>query len=363
MATTHTGQMIINGLKAKPFLAPIFNSAVPGYNSQAALDIMNDTMNYMLGVNFPWKFNEYIVPPFYTTSFQQDYAVVDGSGNSITTLAYLMAGDVVDVNNTALAKANPQVQVVNDLPRTSSWSMQPTFWSALCFQVCTIPNNQLYYGVWGQANTGFGGQLGTANGSRGNNPQASTAITNPIAGGQSQPSNCLNQIQDANGNLLLLTTYGTTGASAPVLAAGSTPGTTVTDGSCVWTVLDPLGSGFRVWPVPTQGGVVWQFNLRGQLKPPPPLTNLSTLLLPIPDEYIHVFRQGAMAFAYSYSAEAKVAAQFAQQFTLWEKALEKGRIQADREPESHSFITSGGVVAPVSGVAPVSPGNPFGWNG
>lgn len=360
MATSHTGQMIINGLKAFPFLAPIFNSSVPGYTGQAPFDILNDTLRHMLGVNFPWKFNEFIVPPFYTNSFQQDYALVDSSGNSITTLAYLMAGDVVDVNNNAQPKANPQVQVVNDLPRTSSWSVQPNFCSPIRFQVCTIPNNQLYFGVWGQANTGFGGQLGTANGSRGNNPQASTPITAPVAGGLSQPNNCINQIQDANGNLLVVLTYGTTGASAPSLPASSAPGTQVTDGSVVWVVLDPLGSGFRVWPVPTQAGVVWQFNLRGQLKPQATITSLSTVIN-IPDEYIHVFRQGCKALAYSYAVDAKVSSQHAFQMAEWEKALMAGRIQADREPDSHAFVVTGGVIAPVSGSLPISPGNPFGW--
>ena len=204
----------------------------------------------------------------------------------------------------------------------------------------------------------------------------------------SQPANPINQIQDANGNLLVLTTYGTEGTSAPLLPANSSPGLTVSGAgpsftftgvtavdagvsgtysgtiaggasnawaglkvivtgfdnvvnngtflclaststelilantaaavdihagsatstaSTVWTVVDPYGQGFRVVPVPTQTGLVWQFYLTGQ-KRPIRFTSLNQTLAPLPDEYEPNFRQMFVAQCYRYSPEAKTRA-------------------------------------------------------
>ena len=333
-----------------PDLAPIFQSQVSGFSLSPALDILNEAMAYMLAPPGAWKFNEVELPPFYTNSYQQDYA------SSITNIGFLQSGDCLDVNNTALPKAQPQVEVVKDLPRASSWiALPPLFFGVLKFQCCWRYNSQLYYGTWGLPNTG--------NATRGNNPQINSTYTPFLSGGNQMPDNPITQIQDANGNLLVLTTYGTTGAAAPLLPASSAAGATVTDGSCVWTVVDPLAQGFRIWPTPSQSGVVWQFNLRAQGKQPPLLTSLNTLLAPIPDEYIHIFRQGAITIAYRYSPEQKVRQRYDMELALWDKVLMGGRIQADREPENHSFIPVGGVVSSPGGTMPITPGNPFGVGG
>lgn len=338
-----------------PDLAPVFQSQVAGFSQEPGLTIINETLAYMCGTNFPWKWNEIILPPFYTSSYQQDYAGINPNGSSIENLGWLQAGDVLDVNNTAVPKAQPQVEVVRNLPRVSNWvGMPPMFFGPLKFEVCWLYNNQLYYGTWGAANAG--------NTTRGNNPQAQQTITSPTIAGNAMPVNPITQIQDANGNYLVLTTFGITGNSAPSAAANATPGTTVNDGSCVWTVVDPVGAGYRIFPVPSQSGTVWQFNLRGQAKPPAPLTSLSTNLAPIPDEYMHVFRQGCITTAYRYSPEARVRAMYGEERRIWVETLMEGRMQGDREPEECSFVPSGGIVAPVSGQAPRNPGNPFGWN-
>ena len=299
-----------------------------------------------MGTNFAWKFNEIEVAPFYISSYQQDYATFN------TKIGWLQSGDCLDVNNTALAKTQPQVEVVKDLPRASSWvALPPMFYGVMKFQVCWRYNSQLYYGTWGAANTG--------NPTRGNNPQINSTYTFPLVTGGQMPFNPITQIQDANGNLLVLTTYGVTGATAPILAANSSAGTTVTDGSCIWTVVDPVGQGFRVWPTPSQSGVVWQFNLRAQAKPPAQISSLDTLLVPIPDEYIHIFRQGCISTAYRYSSEEKVRQMYTQERQIWTETLMGARMQADREPENHSFVT-GGIVASPAGTMPITPGNPFG---
>lgn len=350
MSTSYRGQDIIDSIRIMPDLSTIFNSIVAGNSLEPGLTILNETMAYMMGVNFPWKWNEMLVPPFYTNSYQQDYAVA-----GLVTLAWLQGGEVTDINNTAQAKAMPQVQVVRQLPRSSSWAASTNVFYGQCFQVCWLPNNQLYYGTWGAANTG--------NSTRGNNPISLSRYTNPLVGGTSQPSNPITQITDANGNLLVLTGYGTEGTTAPSAPANSAAGTVATPGSgatTVWTVVDPLGQGFRIWPTPTQTGTVWQFNLRGQAKPPARLLSLDTLLLPVPDEYMHIFRQGCITTSYRYSNEQKIRQKYETELKIWTEKLMEGRMQGDREPESFSFIASGGVVAPTSGTMPVNPGNPFG---
>lgn len=351
MAITQTGQNIIDSLRAMPLLSTIFNSQVSGFSLEPALTILTESHAFMLGENFPWKFNEIEIAPFYASSYQQDYAT------SNTNIGWLMSGDILDVNNSSLSKIQPQVEVVKDLPRSSSWMALPTmFFGALRFQVCWLYNSQLYYGTWGQANSGAG------NTTRGNNPVSGSVYANPLSIGNSMPSNPITQIKDANGNLLVLTGYGTEGTTAPVAPASSVAGTIATPGAGAttqWTVVDPLAQGFRIWPTPSQSGVVWQFNLRAQGKPTI-FTSLTSLITPIPDEYAHIFRQGCVTNAYRYSPEKNVRAMFSEEFKLWEAVLMKGRMQGDREPESHSFVPTGGVVASVSGAGQITPGNPFG---
>lgn len=353
MAITFTGQTIIDAVRVMPLLAPVFNSQVTGFSLEPACTILTESHAFMLGENFPWKFNEIELAPFYTNSYQQDYAT------SNTNIGWLQSGDCLDVNNSALAKAQPQVAVVKDLPRASTWvALPPMFFGVLRFQVCWRYNSQLYYGTWGQPNTG------TGNTTRGNNPLSGSVYVNPLSIGGQMPFNPITQIQDANGNLLVLTGYGHEGSTAPVAPASSAAGTIATPGSGAttqWTVVDPLAQGFRIFPTPAQSGVVWQFNLRAQGKPTI-FQSLSTLISPVPDDYAHIFRQGCITNAYRYSSEEKVRQMYKGEFDLWQAVLMKGRIQGDREPENHSFVV-GGVIAPPSGTMPTTPGNPFGVQG
>jgi hypothetical protein len=352
MATSYNGQNIIDSIRVMPDLAPVFQSQVSGFSLEPGLTILNETMAYMMGENFAWKWNEIELAPFYTNSYQQDYA------SAATNIGWVESGDCLDVNNTAIPKVQPQVEIVKDLPRASSWvALPPMFFGVMKFQVCWRYNNQLYYGTWGQANSG--------NSTRGNNPVANSVYTNPLASGKQMPFNPITQIQDANGNLLVLTTYGHEGSAAPLAALNAAPGTTAsgTGATTIWTVVDPLAQGFRIWPTPSQAGVVWQFNLRAQAKPPIPFTALNVPLSPVPDEYMQIFRQGAIAFAYRYSPEQKVRARFDDELKIWDATLMKGRMQGDREPENHSFIPVGGVVASPGGTMPITPGNPFGVGG
>jgi hypothetical protein len=165
----------------------------------------------------------------------------------------------------------------------------------------------------------------------------------------SQPANPITQIIDANGNFLLLTTYGTEGTTAPTAPLDAMPGTTVSGNGAttIWTVLDPNGLGIRILQVPSQTGVVWQFNLVGQ-QTPVIFTNMQQTLAPLPDKYEPFFRAGFIAQAYRYSPEAKVKAKFEDEWKLWLVSLQNLRATQDRELEEYQFtpdrsIMGGGV--------------------
>jgi hypothetical protein len=150
--------------------------------------------------------------------------------------------------------------------------------------------------------------------------------------------NPITQIVDANGNLLMLTTYGAEGTAAPLATMSAPPGTQVsgTGATTVWTVMDPVGMGLRILNVPTQTGVVWQFNIVGQLAPPK-FTTLDQVIAPLPDKYEPFFRAGFIAQCYKYSPEAKIAAKFDKMWALWKASLNGLREAQDRELEEYSF--------------------------
>jgi hypothetical protein len=157
--------------------------------------------------------------------------------------------------------------------------------------------------------------------------------------GQSMPANPISQIIDANGNLLLITTYGTEGTTAPLASIGAVPGTQVsgTGASTIWTVVDPVGMGIRILNVPSQTGVVWQFTIDGQLVPPK-FTALGQTLAPLPDKYEPFFRDGFVAQMYKFTKDSKVRAKFPQSWEIWKQSLKKMNEAQDRELEEWSFV-------------------------
>jgi hypothetical protein len=156
-----------------------------------------------------------------------------------------------------------------------------------------------------------------------------------------QPDNPITQIIDANGNFLLLTTYGIEGTAPPLAARNAVPGTTVSGAgaSTQWTVLDPNGWGFRFTPVPSSTGTEWQFNLTAQMKPVR-FVSLSQTLAPLPDEFETFFRDGFIAQLYHRSPEKAVYAKFPTEWKLWQQALMELRVKEDRELEENKFIPS-----------------------
>lgn len=306
---------------------------VGGYSNLTMLAIATDVMNELCAQSFPWKWNAIEVPQFYTNSWQQDYAL------ALTNLASLQRGIVVNINSNSNPKPWGYVEVVREQTQaTGSWNGPCPFFSAPVFNVNWIPNNQLYYGTWGDTTTG--------NNTIGNNPVSGSVYTT-LLGSNSMPSNPIMQIEDANSNLLVLTGFGTEGTTAPVAPANSAAGVTATPGTgatTVWTVVDPNGQGMRINPVPSQTGVVWQFNLVGQAIPVR-FTSLSQTLAPLWDQYEPTFRQGCVSQAYRYSAVTKVREKFEPEWALWKQSLLLSREKSDKEREANRFVAQRGIVS------------------
>jgi len=341
--STTSLQSVADWAKLFPDIKPVIYES--GWAVGPILLTANDVMQYILGEKFPWKFSQIQVPEFYTNSWQQDYAIP-----GVTNLAWLQDGNILDVNNTSNPKPRLQVEVDRYLPPSSASIMFNSIAAQPKFYVNWLNNNQLYYGTWGASNS-----MGSTSG---NNPQINSVYTNPVGAGN-QPSNPITQIKDANGNYLVLTTYGHEGSAAPAAAANSAPGTTVSGSGAttVWTVVDPYGQGFRILPIPSQSGKVWQFNLIGQQKPPL-FTSLSQMLDPLPDDYATLFRQGFVTFCYQRSPLAKVQAKFDKEFELWRAALQLAKVKSDRERDAAGFVAES-IIAPL-GIGWVGPAFPFG---
>lgn len=328
--STYTIQNIVDRVASFGDLEPTVN--VAGFSYEPGLTISNDVFNEICSVNFPHKWNRGSLPLFYTFSWQQDYALVNPDGSSVYAFEWLEKGVAINISSTQVPKPWSRIECGRDLPkRTGAFILNGgTQIGDPGFLVSSVPNSELYYGTWGAPDT--------LSASWGNNPQAGSVYTSPLAT-TSMPKNPITQIIDANGNLLVLTTFGAEGSTAPVAGIGALPGTTVSGSgaSTVWTVVDPVGMGIRILNVPSQTGPVWQFNIDGQFVPPK-FTNVDQTLSPLPDKYEPFFRAGFIAQCYRYAKEAKVRAKFKDEWAMWQKSLSNMREAQDRELEEFSFV-------------------------
>lgn len=312
--STTTLQSVVDHGRTFSELSPVL--ATGGFSQQPALTIANDTMIAMLSPKMNWKFNRQRTPVFYTNSFQQDYAA-----NNVT-LAWIEHAFIVDINNTALPKPIWTLEVVRDLERTFQQYGMPG-------QICWLPNDQLTYVIW-TANTKYGQLLGVPSG----------------------PANPIQQIQDPNGNFWFvsnnLNATVTTGATQPIwtnpplfptFTNPTQVASTITDGTVVWTALNPKGQGFRLNPLPPQTGVVYQINPISQLRPPL-ITGIGQTIEPIPDDYSSYFRQGFIAHCYRHSPEMKIRGKFQDEFKLWIASMLEASAKSDRERDAAGFYPS-----------------------
>lgn len=317
--TTVTVQAMVNELKANPEFYNVLGGAA-GYSTYPALTIANEVMARILAENMPWKWNRALFPAFLTVSLQQDYV------SNITDIGWLENGWICDINNsTSNNNGAPKplrgLETVRDLVWTSV--------QAVPFNVSFIPNTQASFGQW-QANTAYSCGYGVAQ----------------------LPRSPLQQFVDVNGNILFIDStklglginspgytgttiplagynpYGTSGATQPSAPPNATPGTQIQDGSVIWTVADPAGYAIRIAPLPALNGLEWMVFLQYQVKPPV-IPTLQTMLNPIPNQYLYLFRAGMRAQLKIYNGSKDAAEAYAE----WEETLTKAVKGADRQQE------------------------------
>ena len=352
-----TLQDLCDDARSNAELAP----AVPagGFSDAPALSMANDVMQNMLaggpqGQPFNWKWNRAVETPFFLNSWQQDYFIP----NQVS-LGWLESCTAVNYSCTQFPKPVYPVIVKRDLLITFNQSTNNDA------RICWMQNDTMQAGTWGQ--TTQANPTGQAN------PGPGVKYTNPGAPGiVSQPINPTTCVKDAFGNLWVVTTYGTCGSTNPFatnlnpvypsVQVPTTIATTVTDGSVVWTAVNPKGQGYRVNPLPCQTGPVWLIQPVGQMKVPF-LKNLGDYLNPVPDDFYTFFKQGFFAQCYRRSPLKEVRAKFEMEYKLWQLALTNAvRFGANQE-DDWGFVPNGGVMDVGYSYNPISPASPYGpWN-
>jgi hypothetical protein len=286
-----------------------------GYGDDLALELGNETMADLLTERFNWKFNRGVARPIYTNTWQQDYpqpaqaAGIIGWGEDC---------DIVDINNTVFPKPlnwDGAITWKRQLTRTSQTRWRPS-------NICWMYNADLSYGTWPGSGVIFHPLLGN------NAPAGQNPIMSMI---------------DANGNYLILTTFGTTGSAQPMAVAAAPEGTVVADGSCAWTVVSGTSQGFRLDWLPNATGPTYQILPYYQIDPPK-FSATTGLLTPIPDSFSRHFFTGmeAACFKASPNPGDKARGQIAK--IDWLNALELMIKQGNREPDAYGMIPATSVV-------------------
>lgn len=352
--STVTLQELIDDAKSYGELAP--SLATGGFSDLPAISIANDVMQNMLaggpdGQPFNFKFNRMLETPFFLNSWQQDYFIPD-----LVALGWLESCTAVNFSVTSYPKPVRPVEVKRDLLITNSQN-------STIGKICWMQNDTMLTGTWGQAQSASPTGL--------QNPGPGAVYTNP-SGLSQMPINPITQVKDAFGNFWVVTTYGICGGTNPfasnlnpifpTLQDQSIESTTVTDGSVVWTAVNPKGQGFRVNPIPGQTGPVWLIQPVAQNRVAR-LTSLGQFLDPIPDDYYVFFKQGFFAQCYRRSPDSKVRAKFEQEFAIWMKSLANSIRQGNREEDDWGFYPTVGVMDTGYSFNPITPSLPFGpWN-
>lgn len=325
--------------------------ATGGSSMAPALSMANDVMQTLInggpgGQPYNWKWNRFNLPAFPTISLQQDYFIPN-----LNNLGWMESAWAVNINQTSQPKQKIPLEVHKDLLPTYYQTGYPG-------KISWLPNKILMTGTWGAD------PLGPTEG----NPSGQTTVVGPNESGQQNPGpnviytsplgtlqtpiNASTCITDPNGNLWALTTFGTCGSTQPTWPSSpayptyrqpTTVATTVTDGTCTWTAINPNGQGIRLNPIPPQTGVVWLIIPVGQMRAPR-FFNLSQYLNPIPDDFEWAFKQGFFAECYRRSPDPKIYNKYATQRQLWLDALDKAVRQADREMDDFGFYPTSMVI-------------------
>jgi len=354
--STYKLQDILRDAQRNADCAPSLSTG--GSSDQPILSIADDVMTALIqggpnGESMNWKWNRLLVAPFPTITYQQDYAT------NTFNCAWLEYCWMVDVNSTMTPKRQIRLEVRTDLEE----SYIPGSWQA---KICWLPNSQLKYGVWGEASLlNTDGQV---------NPGPGVVYTNPVGTAGLTPVNPITQVFDAaTGTYWVVTTYGTCGNTAPVwnptptypsVANPAAVASTVTDGTTVWTAINPDGQGWRLSPVPSQTSVVWLIHPVAQ-KYPVRFMSLSQSLDPVPDNFVSYFKAGVFAMCHGRNPDMKIRKKYEMEYQMWLKSLDLAAKAGQRETQDYGFIP-GGACMDVSGGSWVTsaawpyPGSPFG---
>jgi len=298
-----------------------------GYSAKKVFFCANAVMKKFLSSALKWNFNRKVLPIGITNSWQQDYPT------NLVDVAYIQDGYLLEINNTSKPRPIWPLEAVQNMPETTHQYGRPG-------QICTLLNKDLQYSTWGATGIGTGGIQ---------NPQPNQTIVNPV-GASIAPANPVLSVRDPNGNLWIMTKIGTTGNYGQTLGINNQPPwpatpifpsfqspttvpTTLTDGTCVWTAVNPFNWGFRLGPLPPQTGVPYQIYPIYQMRPPT-FTTLGQFLDPIPDDFAPAFMDGMVAHFYAQVTDPKIRAKHSDSITLWEKSLRESKSSQDRTRDS-----------------------------
>lgn len=332
-------QAIVDFAKTLPELNPVLSTG--GFSDQPARQIANKVMIDILAQSWPPKWNRVKIPPVYTNSWQQDYAL-----NTVNNISWFENGLIIDINSTRQPKTKYPFESNRDLAETDVQYGQPG-------QFCWMPNDQLIYATWGGLNTGEGTLSNPGPGS----------VYGAILGPSAQAANPFTQVKDPNGNLWTLqptaaypnnlnanVTLGSvqpTWPTNPTYPTFQNPNTVQTianggivqDGTAFWQAVNPKGQGIRINPIPSQTGRVWQMRTFAQMRPVQFL-NLQQTLEPIPDDFYTYFQNGFVAYCYMHSKDSKIAAKFSLFYKVWKEELEQALESIDRERDNSGIYPS-----------------------
>ncbi len=303
MPATRTIRNTLDFVMTKPSLTKVLGNPITGLGGLAVpINIAQRVVEEMLQEPFSWKWNRREPAPFVTNQLQQDYST------SITDLAWIDGCTRTEMNNPSFAPPSPPtspqrgVEVVREL--------FPCSIPGIPNQICWIPNSLAICGTW----------------------QAGLTYTNPGASTQ-MPIQYLMQIRDPNGNIQVLTGFGTTGTTEPVW--NTTANGTTTDGTCTWTMADPNGITWRLSPLPPNAGLPYLIQPYYQMKAPV-FTSVNNLWT-IPDDLSNVYEMGFTAYSYDAGEDE---ANFEKKYQLFMVRLKKAVQAGDREPESFGMFPS-----------------------
>ena len=302
-----------------------------GYGDTLLLECANEVMADMVCERYNWKWNRATAATFYTNSYQQDYPQLKQSAG---TIGWGEDGDVVDVNNTLVPKPLRNLKWRRGLSRTNVSRWWPE-------NICWMYNADLFLGVWPGPNITFYPLLGAS-----------------APGGQ----NPLLNMVDKNGNILIVTGFGVTGATAPFLAADAPEGDTIVDGTVTWTCVSPNSQGFRLDRLPSAAGPTLAIHPYYQLDPPR-FANAQQPINPIPNSFSRFFYRGLQAALLENSPNPGDAKRGQDAKVAWLNSMLAAKKQGDREVNAYALLPANSVVEPYWGPSmPRTADNPYGWN-